>query len=93
MTVTVCNVCKTSGLPTQKYRIERVGATERVVDLCPDHAAPVEDVLARAAEPAADAEDTSAAPAPVRRRSSKRKVMTLEEIEELKAAQRKGAGQ
>ncbi|MEU5902149.1 hypothetical protein [Streptomyces venezuelae] len=50
-------------------------------------------MLAHTAEPAADAEGTSAAPAPARRRSSKRKVMTLEEIEELKAAQRKGAGQ
>ncbi|MFI7315489.1 hypothetical protein [Streptomyces venezuelae] len=60
--------------------------------MCPDHATPVEDVLAHAAEPAADPGNTSAAPAPARRRSSKRKVMTLEEIEELKAAQRKSAG-
>ncbi|MER5632177.1 hypothetical protein [Streptomyces nitrosporeus] len=81
MIVTVCNVCKTPGLPTARYWVQREGEARKKLDLCETDAAPLEDALTHAETPAAQ----EAAPRSPRAR--RRKVTTLEEIEKIKAAE------
>ena len=45
VTIVVCDVCGTMDRPTARYRIAK-GAASAVFDLCAEHAAPVEAVLA-----------------------------------------------
>lgn len=74
ITISVCDVCESQS-EVQHYEI-KVGAKRRVLDLCREHGAPLEDLLARAPKAAKKAA-AKAAPG--------RKVMTMEEIESLKS--------
>lgn len=78
VTITVCDVCHDPERTTATYRMGQVGAL-RSVDLCNEHAKPIEDILA--AKPA-----KSRAP---RRRTFDQAVTTIEEIEARKKKQAK----
>ncbi|MET9861949.1 hypothetical protein ABZY93_22030 [Streptomyces smyrnaeus] len=49
--VTVCNVCRTVGRPAESYTIGRGGVVVEM-DLCEEHAAPIEALLDQREEPA-----------------------------------------
>lgn len=91
--VTVCNVCQEVGKSTQPYAIEN---TDRRVDLdlCEEHATPLEELLplprrARAERTRKTVPKKAQSP-PARPRRSATPIMTMEEIEQRKAASKAG---
>ncbi|QEQ94061.1 DNA binding protein [Streptomyces phage Saftant] len=87
--VTVCDIDQTEvGKPTTRYTITRDG-DRMEMDLCKDHAGPIETLLYEADKTGATVKAlpikrTPAKKASAPRRRSTAKVMTLEEIEALK---------
>lgn len=81
--VTVCDVAPQSevGVPTQHYKLERVGGQRVERDLCDEHAAPIEALmqLEQKSRPKSTARKTAAT-----RKRTGRKVVSLEEIESMK---------
>ncbi|MGC4928088.1 hypothetical protein [Streptomyces sp. DT117] len=81
LTRIMCAVCKSPDESTQQYTVRRGSDKPQRVDLCADDAAPLEDVLTYADQPADDETPPKGSP------KRKRKVVTLAEIEELKKAE------
>lgn len=77
MTVTVCDVCASTGVPTKHYEI-RSNEEKVKVDLCEPHAEPLR-LLMTAGNPG---------PATATRAPSTRRRTTLEEIERQKQQQK-----
>lgn len=78
ISVTVCDECRDPGRSTRSYRITSEGRTI-TRDLCEEHAAPIEAMFTEIPKPAKE---------PKRRgRPSTMRVTTMEEIEQIKAAQ------
>lgn len=90
--VTVCNVCKDPARqPTAGYRVERHDGRSGEVDLCAQHAEPLEALLPPWPQGAATrkaAKKVAAKKAGTGGRLRKTKMMTMEEIERAKAAQK-----
>lgn len=74
--VKVCDVCGRSSVPAQTYTITREDEGESSMDLCAQHARPIERVIDQA---------TGKLPAPkAPGRRSQMKVVSMEDIEALK---------
>lgn len=90
--VRVCDVCGEVSRPTREYKVQRDDKATVGVDLCSRHAAPLEVFLAKreGSEPLPDVEEHEGRkelPVPrgtTRRRGSRVKVTSLEEIEAQK---------
>ncbi|AKY03784.1 DNA binding protein [Streptomyces phage Verse] len=90
--LTVCDVDKTElGKETQHYTINTPGGRSEL-DLCVDHAKPIEAILeqvygGKVPHPNAPAKKTAAKKTTTPRRTRGAKVVSLEEIERMKAEQ------
>jgi hypothetical protein len=82
VTVVVCDVCENQDIPARTYQVRRVedGATANV-DLCDEHAEPLEALLGAAPQPKAK----------VRKSSSKRRGIQPTTLDEIEAQKTKSA--
>lgn len=86
LTIVVCNVCQRRDMPTEQYELKH--GTQRIkVDLCVDHAGPVEELMqiGRDAGAATSSRSVNNPGQTQRGRGGRRpQVHTLEEIEALR---------